>query len=499
MGNPFTSTSVINYNTNPPPDDGSQVSNNLIKWATQKSKLADPLKNAFDTHVAATATMVGKIPGGAGITSVNSDYTVAVTDQGKMVRVTATATITTPDCTSATIGSPFLFAVVNDSSVSITLTGNNPGVQQTIDGATSLTLLPNVGYWLTTDGTNWFTYGRNFGQLVGSMMSYGNIVNGTIVESNASNAVTFALKTLAGNDPSASDPVLCAFRNATQTTGNYVFRSVTAALSLVISSGSTLGAPTGSVAFDISIVLFDDAGTICMGAINLADDYSIIVVPTIASSTAEGGAGAADSSKTFYTGTAVTSKAYIPFAQARYTSGLSTAGSWNVDPKLQLYGPGAPFPPPRGPKVYQVQESQTSGTNSSNTATNTGAYITVTLNTDVINQITGASRSGNVLTLPAGTYTAYAEYGSASNGGNNRIRLRDTTNSVTLIGGPNQNGNSGSASGIPKELTLAGVFALSGTVTVELQVRTTGTIVAAPAASFGDPEVYVNLVLTRLP
>ena len=363
MAAPFSTTSAINYNSNPPSDDGSQTPSNRVLWATQKTKLADPIKTAFDTSETNTSTAFGKVPGGAGITSVATDYTVLASDQGKLVRVTASGhVVTTPDATA--VGAPFLFCLVNDSTGTITFTGSNPGVQQTVDGATSLTILPNVGYWVNTDGTNWFTYGQNFGQLVGSMMSYGAIVNGTIVESNTSNAVTFALKTLAGNDPSTSDPVLIAFRNATQTLGNYVFRSVTSATSLVISAGSTLGAPTGSVAFDISLVLFDDAGTIRIGAINLAGTgdssiYPLAQSPTVASSTAEGGAGAADSSKTFYTGTAVTSKAYIPFAQARYTAGLSTAGNWNVDPKLQLYGPGVPIPRsldareiPYGPKAW---------------------------------------------------------------------------------------------------------------------------------------------------
>ena len=46
-------------------------------------------------------------------------------------------------------------------------------------------------------------------------------------------------KTLHGDDPSAADPVLLVFRNATLGNGNYVYRTVTSALSLTISSGST--------------------------------------------------------------------------------------------------------------------------------------------------------------------------------------------------------------------------------------------------------------------
>lgn len=184
--------------------------------------------------------------------------------------------------------------------------------------------------------------------LVGRQLMYGDIINGTIAEANATNAVTFSLKTLAGANPSADDPVLICFRNATAGTGNYVYRTVTAALSLTISSGSTLGA-VSATAFDVVVALFDDGGTIRLGAINPflggTRYYDLTQNPPIASSTAEGGIGAADSAKVWYTSAAVTSKAYVILAVANYASGLATAGTWNVSPTtLQLYGDGITLP-----------------------------------------------------------------------------------------------------------------------------------------------------------
>lgn len=362
MGNPFTTTSVSSYNSNPPPDDGTTVANNIIAWATIKTKLVDPIKSAFDTSETNTNSAFAKVVGGGGITSVSTNYTVLAADQGKTIVVTGSGgiTITSPDATI--VQSPFSFFLVNTATSSITYAGNNPGVQQTIDGANSITIPPGAGIYQNTNGTNWFSGGQQ-GLLVGKQLQYGDIINGTIVESNASNAVTFSLKTLAGNDPSSTDPVLICFRNATTTTGNYVYRTVTAATSLTISSGSTLGASNG-VAFKVHLVLFDDAGTIRIGAINLESATSIYALsqtPMIASSTADGGGGFADSAQVFYTasGITLTSKAYLPWAIASYDSGLTTAGLWNVDPKLQLIGHGQMIPRalnakeiPYGPKAW---------------------------------------------------------------------------------------------------------------------------------------------------
>lgn len=43
--NPYSSQSIVNYNSSAPPDDGSQVSANEITWAGIKAKLADPIKS----------------------------------------------------------------------------------------------------------------------------------------------------------------------------------------------------------------------------------------------------------------------------------------------------------------------------------------------------------------------------------------------------------------------------------------------------------------------
>jgi hypothetical protein len=174
-----------------------------------------------------------------------------------------------------------------------------------------------------------------------------SMINGTIVESHTGGAVTFAIKTLTGNDPSTGDPVLVLVRNGTLATGDYTVMTLTSATSITVSSGSSLGT-TNSAAFKVWLVGFNDAGTFRLGIINPLDGLlaQLLLTPDQpASSTAEGGAGNADSALTFYTGAAVTSKPYAVLGFADYPAGLASAGAWSVSPTtLQLYHAAVPLP-----------------------------------------------------------------------------------------------------------------------------------------------------------
>ena len=199
---------------------------------------------------------------------------------------------------------------------------------------------------------------------------------GSIVASRTGNAETYAVKTLAGNDPSAGDPVYFAFDDGS---GSIVVRAVTAALSLTISSGSTMGFTNG-VAGRLWLEAFDDSGTVRIGAINCRSGTNIFPLrraSPAASSTAEGGAGAADSAHVFYTATAVTSKPYIVIGYATYESGLATAGTWVTAPsRVQLMGSGVALPG----DVIQLQ-GNTTGAYATG-ATNVPADDTIPQNTE---------------------------------------------------------------------------------------------------------------------
>lgn len=172
------------------------------------------------------------------------------------------------------------------------------------------------------------------------------LVNGYLAASVGSSALTIAVKTAAGNDPSSSDPVFVVFRSSTAANADTTVLALTAATSVVVSSGSTLGT-ANSTAFRVWIVAFNDAGTLRMGVINCLSGTDIYPLGGwgIASSTAEGGAGGADSAQVFYTGTAVTSKPYAVLGYATYESGLGTAGTWSAVPtRLHLAEAKTPLP-----------------------------------------------------------------------------------------------------------------------------------------------------------
>lgn len=174
-----------------------------------------------------------------------------------------------------------------------------------------------------------------------------SMINGTLVASVAGGALTVAVKTLAGTDPSAADPVFFIFRNATIGLGDYVVRTVTAAMSLVISSGSSMGF-TNNVPGRLWLLAIDTGAGVVLGAVNCLsanlDIYPLAGFGLI-STTAEGGAGAADSNWTIYSAAAQVSKPYGVLGYASFEAGLAAAGTWNVTPsRLQLHQPGMPLP-----------------------------------------------------------------------------------------------------------------------------------------------------------
>lgn len=174
------------------------------------------------------------------------------------------------------------------------------------------------------------------------------IENLTLAVSVAGNALTIAVKTAAAANASATDPIFVGFRSSTLTSGVFNRRSIAAALSLVVSSGSTLGQLSG-VPGVLSLYLIDNAGTpeLAISGTRYAED-------ALVSTTAEGGAGAADSLTTIYS---TTSRSNVPMRFIGYmVISEVSAGSWALGPtQIQL----APYQ--RGVPVSNIQ-LLTSGT-----------------------------------------------------------------------------------------------------------------------------------------
>lgn len=174
------------------------------------------------------------------------------------------------------------------------------------------------------------------------------MVNGTLVQSNNGTAQTFAIKTLAGTDPTSTNPVYFVFRDVALGTGGYNIRSVTAALSIVIPNGQTMNLTTS--AGRIWIGAIDNGGTVelfvfnafAAGGAGTTTIYSLQGWGTITTAAVSG----ASSSGVFYSTAARVSKPYVTLGYATWESGIAVPGTWNTNPsRMYLYQPGVtPLP-----------------------------------------------------------------------------------------------------------------------------------------------------------
>lgn len=144
----------------------------------------------------------------------------------------------------------------------------------------------------------------------------------------SASACTIALKDSGGSDPSSSSAAVIGFRSATLASGASSTVSTTAALSTVISSGSTGGTVSAApsriwvgailVSGAVELAWFNSGTTGFVGT--PIDEGSLI------STTAEGGAGAADSAGVWYSTTA---RSNVPVTVLGYfDSTQTTAGTW---------------------------------------------------------------------------------------------------------------------------------------------------------------------------
>jgi hypothetical protein len=175
-----------------------------------------------------------------------------------------------------------------------------------------------------------------------------NMLNGTITATatDGATSLTLAIKTLAGADPSATDPVWFIFRNATPGNGSYSAIAVTAALSTKIPAGSTLGS-VNATPFRFWLAAINNAGTVELAVINCLSGTSIYPLAGwgIVNVTAFG--GGANSAQVLYGTTSQSSVPYSVLGYGSYEVGstLATAGTYATAPtRLELYRPGVPLP-----------------------------------------------------------------------------------------------------------------------------------------------------------
>ena len=184
-----------------------------------------------------------------------------------------------------------------------------------------------------------------------------DVKNLSITATVGANALTIALKTRAGTDASATNPIYFKFRNATAGTGDYTTVALTAAHSLAVSSGSTLGT-VSAVAHRLYVGVANDGGTLRLFVYNPLNGTTLSLLALndseLYSSTAEGGIGAADSAQVLYSGTAFSTKAIRVLGYVESTQ--ATAGTWATTPsKIHLLSSGDK----RTGDIVQVQQNIT--------------------------------------------------------------------------------------------------------------------------------------------
>lgn len=220
------------------------------------------------------------------------------------------------------------------------------------------------------------------------------ISNLTLSCSVAASALTIAVKTKSGSDASAGDPIKVGMRSSTLTSGVYNQRTITGALSLVVSSGSTLGM-TNALDYTLWVYLIDNSGTL-----ELAISQTPFYEGQLISTTAEGGAGAADSATVMYSTTARSS---VPFRLiGRLVSQQATAGTWATAPSTVQVGNFGNL----AVAAHTMEASYTPGSSITTNVTRTGRWARdlsrMRLSGEFAFTGTNATDSGGTVNLPAG-------------------------------------------------------------------------------------------------
>jgi hypothetical protein len=245
----------------------------------------------------------------------------------------------------------------------------------------------------------------NASMLLQSAAAFGvNMLNGTIVPSVASSALTLAIKTLAGVDPSASDPVWFCFRSATPGSGALTVIEVTAALSTTVPSGATMGFQNATPG-RLWLLAYNDSGAVQLAVVNCLSAPSTTVASIFPLAgwgilSVSGGSGGNLAQVVYGVGGANVPYSVLGFVTYEAGSTLATAGTWSTTPtRVELYRPGVPLPG----SVVQTVASGTSSTTttSSSTLVATNLTVSVVISSSLAYTVYISSQSSVSVGLPA--------------------------------------------------------------------------------------------------
>lgn len=250
MGTRYSTQSVSGYNSVPPPDDGSTIAANQVKWATIKQKITDPVLNLAN---AINAQLVTALDTSATTLAVN--YTTLVSDHQKTIEVTGTTTISLGD--AATMGAGYQVPILNAGVATVTV--NLANATNTLNGTVngSLTLAPGLGamFYVIQAATG---YRVQQGATLGAINNFavpGNLTVTGTVSGTGITALFASPPAIGGTAAAAITGTTITANTGLATAGNLNFTGATAALqlsgttwmSVATTRAVTINAPTSGI------------------------------------------------------------------------------------------------------------------------------------------------------------------------------------------------------------------------------------------------------------
>lgn len=169
--------------------------------------------------------------------------------------------------------------------------------------------------------------------------------------------------------------------------------------------------------------------------------------------------------------------------------------------KYVLHNPAASSSASTRYTMY-VQDQKPSGTDGGTFTS--GAWRTRTLNTELVNTISGASLASNQITLPAGTYRISATAPAHNVNRHKSVLYGVSGDTGYLMLGTSENTTNGySSTELPTTThsTIDGVLTLSNASVLELRHQCSDTTTGngfGTASNFGVAEVYASVVIEKL-
>jgi hypothetical protein len=302
------------------------------------------------------------------------------------------------------------------------------------------------------------------------------MVNGTVVTSEAGNALTVAVKTFAGATPSASDPVYILVPNGS---GSYTVVTLTAALSITAPAGATFGT-VNTQAGRQYLAVFETGDLGIYNCLDLTSLTSPKLVPWNETATTNTTAitSGSTSPQVWYATASLSSKRFRVIASLESTQ--TTAGQWAAPVAANLFGPGVKKP-------GDFAQAEVFSVISGSPTTSSASFVA----------LSGANLS--ITPLSAANLIHARAVGSMDLGGNNNATItlsRGTAANTNLIGAPVRFNTTvgGVNAGAPSFIEADDLPNTTGPQPYAVQAKVTGstlTYAASGSHSIGLREIQI--------